>query len=87
MNHPDFRYNGRVFATLGYPEEGWGMVRLTPDQQRRFVRKAPGVFVVANGAWGRSGSTVVRLSAAGLAVVKPAILAAFKNVASSKKRT
>ena len=26
--HPDFRSHGKVFATLGYPDEEWGMVKL-----------------------------------------------------------
>ncbi len=32
MGHPDFRVRGRIFATLG-PDEDWGMVKLTPEQQ------------------------------------------------------
>src|SRR5213594_3976818 len=28
MNHPDFGVAGRIFATLGYPRRGWGMVKL-----------------------------------------------------------
>ena len=31
MNHPDFRLNGRIFATLDYPDTGWGMVKLAPE--------------------------------------------------------
>ena len=85
MRHPDFRCKGKVFATLGYPDEGCGMVKLSPDQQRYFVNKAPDVFDPASGAWGRSGSTVVRLALAKNAATKAAILAAFKNVAASKK--
>jgi hypothetical protein len=85
MRHPDFRCRGKVFATLGYPDEGWGMVKLSPVQQRYFLKKAPDVFDLASGAWGRSGSTVVRLALAKKPVVKAAILAAFKNVADSKK--
>jgi hypothetical protein len=30
MGHPDFRANGRIFATL-YPDGQSGMVKLTPD--------------------------------------------------------
>ena len=59
--HPDFRIGGRIFATLGYPDNKWGAVVLTPDQQRSFVRNHPGVFVPAAGAWGDQGSTTVRL--------------------------
>ena len=34
MGHPDFRVRGKIFATLG-PDEDWGMVKLTTDQQAR----------------------------------------------------
>ena len=85
MGHPDFRYKGKVFATLGYPEQGWGMVKLSPHQQKYFLKKAPSVFDRARGAWGRAGSTVVRLSSAKAAVVRPAILAAYENVAAPRK--
>jgi hypothetical protein len=85
MRHPDFRLNGKIFATLGYPDEGWAMVKLSPEQQRQFIKTAPDVFGLASGAWGRSGSTLVKLSTANKTLVRPAILAAFKNVAASKK--
>jgi hypothetical protein len=61
--HPDFRVGGRIFATLGYPDNKWGVVNLTHDQQRVFVHDHPGVFVPAAGAWGDQGSTTVRLDA------------------------
>ena len=50
MDHPDFRVRGKIFATLGYPDTGVGMVKLFPDQQREFVRDEPKVFVPVNGA-------------------------------------
>ena len=34
MNHPDFRVAGKIFASLGVPDQNWGMVKLTPEQQR-----------------------------------------------------
>lgn len=52
MHHPDFRIDDRIFATLGYPDENWGMVKLTPEQQRLFVEKAPHVFKPCDGVWG-----------------------------------
>ena len=85
MRHPDFRLKGKVFATLGYPIEGWGMVKLSPDQQRDFLKKAPAVFELASGAWGRAGSTVIRLESAKKEVVKAAILTAFRNAATPRK--
>jgi hypothetical protein len=33
MGHPDFRANGKIFATL-HADLKWGMVTLTPDQRR-----------------------------------------------------
>ena len=43
MGHPDFRVNGRIFATL-HGDHKWGMVKLTPAQQETFVpRKSDSV--------------------------------------------
>ena len=64
MDHPDFRVRGKIFATLGYPEAGWGMVKLAAAQQKRLVASAPDVFVPAAGAWGRAGATTVATSRA-----------------------
>jgi len=61
MGHPDFRVNGRIFATL-HPDHKWGIVKLTPDQQQELVPKNPATFAPENGAWGRQGCTAVRLA-------------------------
>ena len=53
MGHPDFRVRKKIFATLGFPGDDWGVVLLTPDEQRRFLRAAPDVFVPVPGGWGR----------------------------------
>jgi hypothetical protein len=63
MAHPDFRVGGKIFATLGYPDQDHGMVILPPEEQARLVRVHPDTFSAAKGAWGRSGSTSVRLDA------------------------
>jgi hypothetical protein len=86
MNHPDFRIAEKIFASLGVPDENWGMVKLTPEQQRAFMEKAPGVFKPCTGAWGRQGATNVYLAAAKASVVRAALDAAAKNVASRAKR-
>ena len=61
MGHPDFRVAGRIFATLGYPNEDWGMIKLTPEQQRSFIVSAPEAFRACKGTWGGRGATNVRL--------------------------
>ena len=77
--HPDFRVGGRIFATLGYPDKNWGMVVLTPDQQRAFVRNHPDVFVPAAGTWGEQGSTTVRLGAANEETLGEALTLGWRN--------
>jgi hypothetical protein len=70
MKHPDFRVGNRIFATLGYPDGSWGMVKLPPEEQHRLIQSMPETFKPAAGAWGRQGSTMVRLEKA-----KPQVMA------------
>jgi len=79
MGHPDFRLNGRIFATLT-SDGARGMVNLTPEQQREFLGEDPKVFVPASGAWGRQGSTMVSLATAKSATVRAAMTLAWENV-------
>jgi hypothetical protein len=83
MGHPDFRVRGKIFATLG-PDESWGMVKLTPDQQAMHLGLAPKVFRPAAGAWGRKGATIVHLEHADEATVQGALLLAWRNTASKR---
>jgi len=83
MGHPDFRVKGKIFATI-WPEEEWGMVKLTPDQQQEFVKIAPSVFVPVKGGWGRRGATNVRLKVASQTSVLNALTTAWKNVAPKR---
>jgi hypothetical protein len=85
MHHPDFRVGGKIFASLGVPDKSWGMVKLTLEQQRAFIEKAPQIFKPASGAWGRQGYTNVYLPAATRAIVRAALDAAAKNVVRAKK--
>jgi hypothetical protein len=80
MDHPDFRVAGKVFATLGYPDKSWGMVKLTPEQQHYFSKDHPDVFVPAKGAWGRKGATCVLLRAAKKPIVEKVLRAAWLNM-------
>jgi hypothetical protein len=87
MNHPDFRVAGRIFASLGVPDENWGMVKLTRAQQRAFIDKAPEVFKPCSGAWGRQGATNVYLPAAKVSIVRAALDAAAKNLTPRVKKS
>ena len=78
MGHPDFRVNGRIFATL-HADREWGMVKLTPEQQGPFVRDFPGVFVPESGAWGRQGCTAVRLARVDEETLGEALTLAWRN--------
>jgi hypothetical protein len=82
MGHPDFRIKGKIFATLGYPTDLWGMVKLTSEQQNEFVQAAPEVFVPVKGKWGLQGSTSVCLEEANQEVLHRALLTAWTNISS-----
>jgi hypothetical protein len=86
MNHPDFRVRGKIFATLGYPRVGWGMVKLTPLQQKRWLKDKPGIFVPAKGAWGARGATTVLLEAVDESTLREAAFEAWSNVAPKSLR-
>ncbi|WP_310541774.1 MmcQ/YjbR family DNA-binding protein, partial [Phenylobacterium sp.] len=79
MGHADFRVGGKIFATLGSPDEAWGMASLMPEQQEDFMTLAPGTFKPAAGAWGRGGSTLVRLEAVTEDLLKAALAAAWRK--------
>jgi hypothetical protein len=82
QGHADFRVNGRIFATLGYPDEEWGMVKLTAEQQTMLVEAEPEIFRPVPGGWGKSGSTNVKLAAADQVTLKSALTMAWSNIAS-----
>lgn len=92
MGHPDFRVGpkrGRIFATLFTPfddKEGrtWGMVKLTPGQQRQFVKANPRIFLPVRGGWGERGATQVHLRSATIGVVRQAMRAAWSNAAPKR---
>ena len=89
MNHPDFRVGGRIFASLGYPDDEHGMVVLPSEEQTRMIREQPNAFAPAKGAWGKRGSTVVRLSVVDSATLRSALEIAWrmKSVRRASKRS
>jgi hypothetical protein len=79
MNHPDFRANGRIFATL-HPNGTTGMVKVSPVQQRALVAAHPDAFVPGSGAWGRQGCTMVQLASVDAAALRDAMTDAWQVV-------
>lgn len=84
MDHPDFRVGGKIFATLGYPDSNHGMVILPPEEQEVLVRAHPKVFTPAKGAWGKRGSTSVRLDAVDEATLRRAVEIAWRKRAPKR---
>jgi hypothetical protein len=82
MGHPDFRANGRIFATLHHGGTT-GMVKLTPAQQTEFVRGDPAAFMPENGAWGRQGCTRVTLQSVDGETLGEAMTLAWQNTAAA----
>jgi hypothetical protein len=94
MGSPDFRVQGKIFATLASQHLGYGNLKLTPQQQADFVRELPEVFLPIRGGWGRMGMTHILLAKASPDVLAGALHAAWqlrmqKNAESKtkKKRT
>jgi hypothetical protein len=83
MGHPDFRANGRIFATLA-PDGYRGMVKLTPPQQKEFIDANRQVLAPASGAWGRQGCTSVRLKGADDDAVGEAMTLAWQNTVAKQ---
>lgn len=84
MNHPDFRVRNKIFATIYSVERKQGMVKLTPEQQRKFMKEHPKVFSPAAGAWGRSGATIVQIPLATKRILNQAMQYAWRNAAPKR---
>jgi hypothetical protein len=88
-DHPDFRVSGKIFATLGYPDAKWGMVKwgmvkLTPPQQGALIATYSKIFEPVSGGWGICGATQVRLRYATATILVPAMAHAWQNTASTR---
>ena len=86
QGHADFRVGTRVFATLGYPDDAWGMVKLTPEQQSIVVESEPEIFRPVAGGWGKQGSTNVRLAKADQTTLRSALTMAWNNIAEKAQK-
>ena len=86
MNHPDFRVGGKVFASLGYPNDDCGMVKLTPEQQAELIEKQPGAFEPCKGVWGQRGAASVYLASVTKSVLQESLALAFQATAAPRRR-
>jgi hypothetical protein len=86
MNHPDFRFNNRIFATLSAQEKGFGVLKLTVEQQQAFLADQPHIFSPVQGGWGRMGMTFIHLNQADESIMAGALKTAYNNIASKKTR-
>ena len=84
MGHPDFRVGGKIFATLGYPNEGHGVLLLSPEEQRELISQHPEMFESVPGGWGRRGSTQVMLKQITQPILKAAMRKAWKRKAPKR---
>lgn len=79
MGHPDFRVAGKIFATLGWPNGQYGMVKLTSVQQATYIQAHPKSFQMINNGWGKKGATSVCLKQ----VTTDQLLSALKDAWSN----
>ena len=84
MGHPDFRVGGKIFATLGYPDDRFAVVMLSRQDQDLLVRDYPKAFAPVAGKWGASGSTTVVLRVANKRAVTIALEAAWRKRAPKR---
>lgn len=80
----DFRVAGKIFATLAYESQGYGVLLLTPEQQAGMVEDAPEIFSPVPGGWGKKGSTRVRLAKVTMEILEAALKAAWRGKAPKR---
>jgi hypothetical protein len=79
FKHADFRVGGKIFATLAFESEGYGVLLLTPEQQAGMVEDEPKVFSAVPGGWGLQGTTRVCLARVAPDVLEAALRAAWRR--------
>lgn len=87
MGSPDFRVEGRIFATLASQKQGYGNLALTVEQQTAFVEEMPDVFLPIAGGWGRMGMTHIKLASATEDVLTGALRTAWKLRLEKNKKS
>jgi hypothetical protein len=73
-----FRVSGRAFATLGWPAEGWAVVKLNRSDQARALASSE-ALTVEPGRRRRTGVTLVRLKAIDETAMAEVLAAAWRE--------
>jgi hypothetical protein len=84
FGNADFRVGGKIFATLAFEPEGYGVLLLTPEQQAGMVEDEPEIFSPVPGGWGRKGSTRVLLAKVAPDVLEAALRTAWQRKAPKR---
>lgn len=84
MDHPDFRVRNKIFATIRSIAKRKGALKLTPKQQKQFVKDNPNAFSAIPGGWGVKGWTLVQLAPAKAEIVERAMQCAWCNSAPKR---
>ena len=80
MDHPDFRLNNQIFATLSGEKKGYGVLKLTLDQQAAFITDQPHIFSPVQGGWGRMGMTYIQLDQPDESIMAGGLKTAYQNL-------
>ena len=84
FGHADFRVENKIFATLAYASEGYGVLLLTPEQQAGMIEDAPEIFSPVAGGWGRKGATRVHLAKVPADILEAALRTAWRRKAPER---
>lgn len=87
FGNPDFRVDGKIFATLSLEREGFGVLLLSPEEQAGMVADAPDVFSPVPGGWGDKGSTRVSLAKVTADVLEGALRLAWRRRSEKNQST
>lgn len=70
--------HGRTFATVGWPEVGWAVVKLCPEDQSALLA-ASDALAREPGRRGKAGVTLVRLRSVNETTANRLLVAAWRN--------
>jgi len=70
--------HGKTFATVGWPEAGWAVIKLHPSDQAELLPVSE-ALTREPGRRGSNGVTLVRLLQVSEAVANRALIAAWRN--------